>query len=90
MLENQFPILDYGKFKLADRDLDLDYNDEEYVIQDPMRERSIVEITSKEENKFIDPSVLIPSEKNLQKEVIQSLCEKQDEIFVQLSENILG
>ena len=51
-----------------------------------MKESSIVDITSNEENKFIDPSVLIPSEQSLHEEVIQSLYEKQDEIIVQLSE----
>ena len=89
MQDNQVPISYYGKVQLANRDLDSDYNDEEYVVPDPMRERSIVEITLKEENKFIDPSVLIPSKQNIQKEVIQFLCEKRDEIFVQLSENLL-
>ena len=86
MQKNQVPISDCNKVKLAILDIDSDCDDEEYVVPDPIREISIVEITSKEENKFIDPSVLIPSEQNLQKEVIQPLCEKQDEIFVKLSE----
>ena len=67
-------------------DLDSNCDDEEYVVTDPMKESSIVEVTSSEENRVIELSVLSPSEQSLHEEVIHSLYEKQDEIFVQVSE----
>ena len=51
-----------------------------------MKQRSVVEIIQNAENKVIDPSVLISLEQSLHEEVIQSFYEKQDEIFVQVSE----
>ena len=86
MQENEVPISDCGKVKLVDPYLDYNCDDEEYVVPDPMKESFIVEVTSNEENRVIDLSVLIPSEQSLHEEVIHSLYEKQDEIFVQVSE----
>lgn len=73
-----------GKVKLADPNLDSNYDDEEYVVPDPMKESSIVEVTSNEENRVVYLSVLIPSEQSIHKEVIHFLYEKQDDIFVQV------
>jgi len=86
MQENQVPISDHDKVKLAILDLDADRDDEEYLVLNPMKERSVVEIIWNEEDKFIDPSVLISLEQSLHEEVIQSFYEKQDKIFVQVSE----
>jgi len=65
MKENRVPISDYDKVKLAIPDLDSDCDAEDYVVPNPMKESSIVEITFNEENKVIDSSVLIPSEQIL-------------------------
>ena len=51
-----------------------------------MKESSAVEIIWNEEDKVIDPNVLISLEQSFHEEVIQSVHEKQDEIFVQVSE----
>jgi len=55
---------------LAISDLDSDHDDEEYLVLNPMKESSIVEIVWKEEDKVIDPSVLISLEQSLHVEVI--------------------
>lgn len=55
MQENQIPISDCDKVKLAISVRD----DEEYLILNPMKESSIAEIIWNEENKVIDPSVFI-------------------------------
>ena len=52
----------------------------------PIKERFAIEIIWNEEDKVIDPNVLISLEQSLHEEVIQSVHEKQDEIFVQVSE----
>ena len=62
MQENQVPISDCVKVKLADPYLDSYCDDEEYVVLDPMKESSIFEIILNEENIVIDLGVLIPSE----------------------------
>lgn len=51
-----------------------------------MKESSVVEIIQNEENEVIDTSVFISLEQSLHEEVIQSFYEKQDEIFIQVSE----
>ena len=51
-----------------------------------MKENSTVEIIWNEEDRVIDPNLLISLEQSLHEEVIQSVHEKQDEIFVQASE----
>lgn len=52
---NQVSISDCDKVKLANSDRD----DEEYLVLNPMKESSIFEIIWKDEEKVIDPSVLI-------------------------------
>jgi len=76
MQENQVPISECDKVKLAISDLDSDHDDEEYLVLNPMKDSSIVEIFWNEDNKFIDPSVLISLEQSLHEEVIQSFYEK--------------
>jgi len=71
---------------LAISDIDSDHDDEEYLVLNPMKESSVVEIIWNEEVKVIYPSVLISLEQSLHEEIIQSFYEKQDEIFVQVSE----
>ena len=78
-------ILHSDKVKL---DLELKCDEEEYVVPSPIKKSCIVEAASNEENRVIDLSFLVPSEKSLHKEVIHSLNEKQDEIFVQVSERV--
>ena len=39
-------------------------------------------------DKAVDPNVLMPSEQSLYEEVIQSVYEKQDDIFIQVSETV--
>ena len=70
MQENQVPISDCYKVKLAISNLDSNHDDEEYLVLNPMKESSVVEIIWNEENKVIDPSVLISLEKSLHEEVI--------------------
>ena len=53
-----------------------------------MKENSAVEIIWNEEDRVMDPNVLISSEQSLHEEVVHSLYEKQDEIFVQVSEKV--
>lgn len=86
MQGNQVSISDCDKIRLAISDLDLDHDDEEYLVLNPMKDNSVVEVIWKEEDKFIDPSVLISLEQSLHEEVIQSFYEKRDEIFVHVSE----
>lgn len=86
MQGNQVPISDCDKVKLAILDLDLDRDDQEYLVLNPMKERFFVEIILNEEHKVIDPIVLISLEQSLHEEVIQSFYEKKYEIFVQVSE----
>ena len=71
---------------MAISDIDSDHDDEEYLVLNPMKESSVVEIIWNEEVKVIYPSVLISLEQSLHEEIIQSFYEKQDEIFVQVSE----
>ena len=83
MQENDVPVLHSDKVK---PDLELKCDEEEYDVPGPIKESYIVEAASNEENRVIDLSVLVPSEKSLHKEVIHSLNEKQDKIFVQVKE----
>ena len=86
MQESQVSISECDKVKSAILDLDSDRDDQEYLVLKPMKESSAVEIIWNEEEKVIDPNVLISLEQSLHEEVIQSFREKQDEIFVQVSE----
>ena len=82
MQESQFSISECDKLKLASSDLDLDHDDQEYLVLNPMKESSVVEIIWNEEDRFIDPSILISLEQSLHEKVIHSFYEKHDEIFV--------
>ena len=86
MQGNHASISNCDKVKLANLDLDSDRDDEEYLVLNPMKESSVFETVQKEEDKFIDPSVLISLEQSLHEEVVQSFYEKQDEIFFHVSE----
>jgi len=70
MQESQVSISEGDKVKSAISDSD----DQEYLVLNPMKESSVVEI------------ILSSLEHNLHEEVIQSVHEKQNEIFVQVSE----
>ena len=50
----------------------------------PEKEGFVVETI----DKVFDPNVLMPSEQSLHEEVIQSVHEKQDDIFIQVSETV--
>ena len=50
----------------------------------PEKEGFVVETI----DRVFDPNVLMPSEQRLHEEVIQSVHEKQDEIFIQVSETV--
>jgi len=78
MQGNQVSISECDKVKSAISDLNLDRDDQDYLVLNPIKESSAVEIIWYEEDKVIDQS--------LHEEVIQSFHEKQDEIFVQVSE----
>lgn len=86
MYESQVSISECDKVKSAISDLDSDYEDQEYLVLNPMKEKSVVEIIWNEEDKVMDLNLLMSSEQSLHKEVIQLVHEKQDEIFVQVSE----
>ena len=79
MQESQVSISECDKVKLAISDLDSDRDDVEYLVLNPMKESSAVEIIWYEEDRVVEQS--------LHEEVIQPFHEKQDEIFVQVSEN---
>ena len=85
MHENDVPVSDSDRVNL---ELDSKCDDDEYVVPDAVMECSIVKDASNEENIVTDLNALIPSELDLHKEVIHSLNEKQDEIFVQVSERV--
>jgi len=78
MQGNQVSILECDKVKSAISDLNLDRDDQDYLVLNPMKESSVVEIIWNEEDKVINRS--------LHEEVMQSFHGKQDEIFVQVSE----
>jgi len=56
-------------------DIDSDCDDQENLVLSPMKENSVVKITWNEEDKVLDPNVLMSSEHNLHEEVTQSACE---------------
>ena len=78
MQGNQVSISECYKVKSAISDLNSDRDDQDYLVLNPIKESSAVEIIWYEEDKVIDQS--------LHEEVIQSFHEKQDDIFVQVSE----
>ena len=86
MQESQVSILECDKVKSTISYLDSNRDDQKYLGLNSKKERSTIEIIWNEEDRVIDPSVLISLEPSLHKEVIQSFYEKQDEIFVQVSE----
>ena len=69
-------------------DSDSDCNDQENLVLSPMKENSAAEIFWDEEDRLLDPNVLMSSEHGLHEEVIQSAHEQQDEIFAQASERV--
>ena len=65
-------------------DPDSGYGDQENLVLSPIKENSAAEITWNEENRVLNPNVLMSSEQSLHKEVVQSAHEQQDENFVQV------
>lgn len=78
MHEIHVSVLECDKVKSVISDLDLDRDDQDNLVLNPMKESFVDEIIWNEEGNITDPS--------LQEEVIQSFHEKKDEIFVQASE----
>ena len=68
--------------------VDSDCDDQENLVLSPMKENSAAEIIWDEEDKVLDPNVLMSSEYSLHEEVIQSAHEQQDGIFAQASEKV--
>ena len=62
MQESQVSVLECDKFKSAILDLDSDHDDQEYLLLNPIKESTVVEIIWNEYEKFIDPNVLISLE----------------------------
>ena len=59
MQESQVSISECDKVKSDISDLDSNHDDQEYLVLNPMKESSAVEIIWNEEDRFIDPNVLI-------------------------------
>jgi len=88
---SQDSISECDAVKSAISDQHLDHDDQEYLMLKPIKENFAVEIIWNAEDTVMDPNVLShtvsPSlEHSLHEEAIQSVHEKQDEIFVQVSE----
>ena len=83
MHESQVSISECDNVKSAISDPDSDRDDQEYLVLN-----SAVEIIQNEEERIMDPNVLMSSKQSLHKEVIQLFHEKQDEIFVQVCEKV--
>ena len=88
MQRNQVSNSECDNVKIAISDVDSDCDDQENLVLSPMKENSAAEITWDEEDRVLDPNVLMSSEHSLHEEVIQSGLEQQDEIFAQASEKI--
>lgn len=69
-------------------DVNSDCDDQENLVLSPIKENSVVEIIQDEEDRVLDPSVLMSLEHSLHEEVIQLAHEQQDEIFSQASERV--
>jgi len=83
--ENDVPISDNDDDK-SDRETDFD--EDKHVVTDLVKESCIIEAASNEENKVTDLNALISPELDLHEEIVHFLYEKQDEIFVQVSEKV--
>lgn len=81
-------ILECDNVKTTISNIESDFNDQEYSVPNLMKENPAVKITWNEENRVMDPKVLMSSEHNLHEEVIQSTHEHQDGIFAQASEKV--
>jgi len=77
---SQDSILECNAVNSAISDLNSDRDDQTYLVLNP--ESLVVEII----DKVFNPNVLKSSEQSLHEEVIQSVHEQQDEIFVQVSD----
>jgi len=81
-------ILECDNVKTAISDLDLDCEDQEYLVLNPMKENPAAETIWNKEDRVLDPNVLMSLEHSLHEEVIQSVHEQQDENFVQVSKRV--
>jgi len=88
MQRSQVSNSECGNVKTTISDVDSNCDDQENLVLSPMKENSAAEIIWDEEDKFLDPDVLMSSEHNIHEEVIQLAHEQQDEIFVQASEKV--
>ena len=83
--ESNVPISESDDDKL-DREINCD--EAKHVVPDLIKESCIVAAASNEENGVADLNALISPALDLHQEVVHCLCEKQDKIFVQVSEKV--
>ena len=83
--ESNVPILESDDDKL---DQEINCDEAKHVVPDLIKESCIVAAASNEENRVADLNALISPALDLHEEVVHFLCEKQDKIFVQVSEKV--
>lgn len=77
-------IIQIEEDRTATSVLDSDCDDQAYLVLNPEKEGFVVETI----DRVFDPNVLMPSKQSLHEEVIQLVHEKQDDIFIQVSETV--
>ena len=85
MQESNVPISESDDDK-SDQEINCD--EAKHVVPDLIKESCIVAVASNEENGVADLNALISPALDLHEEVVPCLCEKQDKIFVQVSEKV--
>lgn len=85
MQESNVPISKSDDDK-SDREINCD--EAKHVVPDLIKQSCIVAAASNEENGVADLNALISPALDLHEEVVHCLCEKQDKIFVQVSEKV--
>jgi len=88
MQRSQVSNSECDNVKTAISYVDSDCDDQENLVLSPMKEDSTSEIIWDEEDRVLDPNVLMSSEHSLHEEVIQSAHEHKDQIFAQASEKV--
>ena len=83
--ESNDPISESDDDK-SDREINCD--EAKHVVPDLIKESCIITAASNEENGVADLNALISPALDLHEEVVHFLCEKQDKIFVQVSEKV--
>ena len=85
---SQDSILECNAVNSAISDQNSDHGDQEYLVLNPIKKNSTVEISWHEENEVTNLSAPTSPELDLHEEVIQSAHEQQGEIFAQASEKV--